>query len=75
MKLPPQTHYRGDIMCVIPINKTDRVAIFIDNANLIKSTIKDSSIQRIVYESLVKELTAGRNLRLVHVHDSYNPRK
>ena len=58
-------------MCIIPINKSDRVAIFIDNANLVMSTVKEPSIQRVVYESLVKELTAGRNLRFVHAHDTY----
>lgn len=58
-------------MCIIPINKNDRVGIFIDNNNLRASTGAERLCSRLNYLELISVLKAGRDLRFVDVHDSF----
>ena len=58
-------------MVVISSHAADRLAIFIDNSNLMRGVLKDPANSRVNYEVLISELKAGRHLRMVRVYDTY----
>lgn len=58
-------------MCIIPIRKTDRVALFIDNNNLKDCAGVNHINSRINYLELTSHLTSGRVLMYAKVYDSF----